>query len=220
MTIRRRTAGVLLLLLLVVGCGDGKGGVALPCWVGKDYSVAESAADLRRLPPASEWVRVRGIPDEAVVELARFPSLKQLDFATGSKALRLHISAKGLSKVSELGLERLESLGFDNSPEIDDECLRQIARIRTLTELGLAQCTSFSKAGFADLTGLPNMQSLFLPGCSQITDDWIEDIARLKGLRKIAIAGTGISTAGRARLRSMMRGCAVDDDEEMWAVDK
>jgi len=220
MTNRRRTAVALLLLLLAVGCGDGKGGVCLPCWMGKDFSVAKSAADLRRLPEDSEWVRARGVPDDAVLELARFQNLTALDFGSGSKALPLRMTVNGLSKISELRLPRLATLTFDSSPEINDECLRQIARVRTLTGLCLAQCTSFSKAGFAALAGLPNLRGLTLHGCSQIDDDWIDAVAGLTGLRDVGVAGTGISTAGRARLRSLMSGCTVDDDEEMWAVSK
>jgi hypothetical protein len=218
MTARRLAA--VALFLLVAGCGDGKGGVRLPCWVGKDFSVAKSADDLRRLPAESEWVRARGVSDDAGPELARFRHLRALDFGSGSKALRLKTTAKGLAKISELRLDSLETLTFVASPEIDDACLRQIAKVRTLTGLCLSECSNFSKGGFAALSAIPNLRGLTISGCAQIDDAWIDDVARLRGLREIDIPGTGISTSGRARLRSLMPDCVVDDDEERWAVEK
>ncbi len=220
MSSRRHLAG--LVILLCCGCGDAGSGPALPCWVGKDFSVAESASDLRRLPPESEWVRARGIPDEAVAELARFPRLRQLDLGTGSKDehLRLRISAKGLSELADLGLKRLDTLTLVASPELDDACLRQIARISTLDHLCLERCTGFSKTAFAALAGLPRLQGLNVRGCTQIDDDWIDAVARLDGLRSVQVAGTRLSPEGRARLRSLLGSGTVDDDEERWAVEK
>lgn len=145
------------------------------------------------------------------------------------------ISDNDLAKLESL--EHLDLLTIDQCP-ITDTGLREIAKVRTLTHLGLFGCdritdmsltylgtmrsletldictfrAKISGGGIHNLSALPNLGTLNLVDCLEISDNAVEPLASLNHLDTLDIRGTSISEEGANRLRRALPNTIVLTD--------
>lgn len=187
-------------------------GLTLGACIGKDFSVAQSAANLKALPANAEEVRIRGIANADVQELARFQDVKHIDLTGGWKALPMRMTSAGFSRLADLKLPRVNSIGLNHCPSLDDECLRHVARIPSLTMVTLNDSTGYSQKGLAFILALPHLTYLDLRGCVQVDDAWVETLAKCRTLTQLGVTATKMTPAGVGRLREALPNCHVDDE--------
>ena len=192
---------VLVGAILIVGMG---------C-LGKDFSVSESRGDLGALDADVGSLRIRGIHDSDVEELARFKAVRNLDFTGGWKALPLRLTSVGFGRIADLELP-VESINLGQCQNLDDEGLRHVGRMRGLTLVTLNESMGLTPTGLGHITALPHLAYLDLRRCSQIDDSWIETLTKCRTLTQLGVTATRISPAGVARLRAALPDCHVDDE--------
>ena len=202
MTIRRaHIAGIVLLLL--PAC------MSMPP---KVYSTK----DALRLPPDSASVSARGLADEDVRALFRFPNLRFLSFGIGVndvdaritdaglailaerpwpmlRALQMHtnrhITDRGLETISQMEMPQLETLVLSANPCITDAGIRHIARMEQVTFLNLSQTPRLTDTGLGYLSGASQLTWLALNDCDRITDAGVAFLMGLPNLKTLHLAG-------------------------------
>ncbi len=80
-----------------------------------------------------------------------------------------------------------------------DELLKEVARVETITALGLSGCREVTDDGVRHLARLPALQHLDLSGTS-ITDAGLSVLASLPQLRTISLASTRVTDEGAGAL--------------------
>jgi beta-lactamase regulating signal transducer with metallopeptidase domain/Leucine-rich repeat (LRR) protein len=160
--------------------------------------------------------------DEFLAKLRTLPKLRELDIEATK-----FITPAGLAHLAELpALEKLNLYEVNtDGPGLGNDALPFVARIKTLRDLGIAQCgvkddgaralegmtqltalnlsgNQLTDAGMKSLAGLTNLQSLSVSGPDtirfhmQITDEGIKQLSNLTELRDLSISGHAISGKG------------------------
>jgi hypothetical protein len=225
--------GLQCLLALLVACGP--------------YSpIVDSKKDVQRLAPSEEVIRCRGLSDEDIPSLTHLPRLKQLYFGAGHLAGPAKITDKGLARLAQLDLPRLEnlSLGYCSNitdrglldvstmqtltmlslsfcPKITDTGLAYVSRMKKLNWLHLAVCPQITDAGLPTLLAMTNLIALDLRGCPAITDRGLEHLAAKTNWQVIMLGGCpNVTVEAVERLQRALPNARVKKDEKEWSHHK
>ena len=175
-----------LLLVAIVGCGDGSsppGGGAVPTPEGSQAKAGNVAA-LKKLG--------------SLIERNEQGEVVEVDFAVVDD-----FTDAGLVHLK--GLTSLQTLNLSGS--ITDAGLVHLKGLTGLQLLWLSQ-TQITDAGLVHLKGLDKLQTLYLNGTS-MTDAGVRHLKELKQLVKLFINATKLTDAGRAELKRALPDCMV-----------
>jgi hypothetical protein len=200
-----------LLFLSTVGCGPYPPSI-------------ETKEDIRQLPLNTKWVHARSLPDDAIPELSRIPFLNGLDytagyarndFTTGFKPWEAAITDRGLAKLSEVKLPKLEYLHLGYCSHITNAGLAHVAKIKSVRWLSLCGSSQISDDGLQNLVGMKKLSALDLRHCDGITDRGLETLQEMTNLREIMLGGCKNLTPGAiAALKIALPKSKVDLREE------
>ncbi len=159
--------------------------------------------------------------DEFLTRLKTLPKLRKLDIEATKR-----VTPAGLAHLAELpALEDLFLYEVNAEAGLGDEALRVAAKIKTLRELGVAECEAtddgakalegmtylkalrlsgnrLTDAAMKSLAGLTNLQRLDIGGSlwvrskMQITDKGIHELSRLTELREFSVGNLTVSGEG------------------------
>lgn len=196
--------GAVLLLVLVAGCGS------------QPPSVKTTVA-VKRLDPSARSISARELPDDDVGSLERLKQLEILDFSRGWGVGPARITDDGLATLATLDLPKLETLTLGWCQNITDDGLRHVAKLKTITWLGLPACSNITDAGLPSLAESKNLKSLDLRGNPNITDEGIQQLAAKKDWKEISLGGCQHVTAkGVTRLQTALPNTRVEKDDQEW----
>ncbi len=198
------TGIALILTALTSACGN--------------FSVADDRSDLLAWDADAASVRMRPVVDEDFELLRRFPNLKNVDVCTGRMAHDVGSTSDGWRRLAEIDPPNLTSVRACFDRHLDDETLRQIARLNGLQAVSIYGCPGFTQEGLSAILSLPKLSFLDVRGCTQIDDTWLDLILSRDDLGSLYVSGTSMSDAGFARLRKEMRGL-VQDDPRYWTFE-
>jgi hypothetical protein len=194
--------GLHCLLALFVACGP--------------YSpIVDSKKDVQRLAPSEEVIRCRGLSDEDIPSLRHLPRLKYLQFGAGHLATPAKITDKGLARLAQLDLPRLEHLDLGHCSNITDRGLLDVSTMQKLTLLNLSFSPKITDAALFYVSKMENLNWLSLMGCPQITDACLPTLLAMTNLMALDLRGCpAITDRGLAHLASktnwqtiMLGGC-------------
>jgi hypothetical protein len=193
-------------LLVMAGCG------------GKWPPIVNTKRDIERLPPSQRSIRARFLSDSDIPSLARLRELRTLDFSGGNAVGPAKITDDGLAELANLDLPQLETLTLGWCDEITDAGLAHIARMQTITWLGLPSCPKITDAGLRELINAKNLTGLDLRGCPNITDDGIQQLAAKKNWERIDLGGCPkITPQGVAKLQAALPNTPfLKKDDREW----
>ena len=199
----RRTHVTILLLLSLPAC------MSTPP---KVYTMK----DALRLPPETTSVSARGLADENIRALFRFPNLRFLSFGIGANArdakitdeglailaergwpaLRClqvhtnkHITDEGLETLSHMDMPMLEILVLSKNPCITDAGIRHIARMGQVSNLNLSLTPRLTDTGLKYLSEASQLTWLSLRDCDRITDEGVSYLMGMPNLKTLYLAG-------------------------------
>ena len=138
---------------------------------------------------------------------------------------------KPTGELSGADLEKVEHLVFFSKMNINDEGLKELAKLKRLrillliktdiTDAGLREMaklpelvsltisgSDITSVGLKEVANLPNLQRLGLMA-SQITDEGLQELAKLKNLHDLNLGGTKVTKAGVAALRKALPNCQI-----------
>jgi hypothetical protein len=104
-------------------------------------------------------------------------------------------------------LTKMKTLKLDAASNITDDGVKNLADLKQLTDLGLAQ-TKVTDAGLKYLTGLTELKSLSL-SFDNITDAGLESLAGLKKLEMLGLPFTKVTPAGIKKLQAALPNCKI-----------
>ena len=136
----------------------------------------------------------RHVSDRCAQTLAAFPTLRQLE---------MHMTG-----LTDAGVEHLTSLSLEVlwlGGRITDQGMNSVGSIATLKHLDVCSA-GVTDRGVRAISGLNGLEVLWLSQCS-ITDASVDLLGQFQSLRELAVGNTGITAAGRARLREMLPQC-------------
>jgi hypothetical protein len=102
-------------------------------------------------------------------------------------------------------LKNLRELNL-RAQKITDAGMTQLSTLKNLVELNVGQ-TALSAKGLAPVAGLGKLEKLVLWKCQRIGDDAVATLGEMKSLKWLDIEGTGITEAGRAKLKAALPQC-------------
>ena len=185
---------------------------------GKWPDIVNSKNDIMKLSPDVTSIRARGLPEEDFPSLKRLNSLKTLDFSGGHAIEDAKISDQGLLILSNLQLQRLDTLTLGYCYKITDAGLKDLPKMITLKWISLMACTGITDNGLRYLVPMSNLQAIDLRGCPNITNKGILILAEMKNLKGLLLGGCEKVTIGGAiKLRALMPNCKVIKDEKEWS---
>ncbi len=138
---------------------------------------------------------------------------------------------KPTGELSGADLEKVEDLVFFSKLNINDQGLKELAKLKRLrrlllvktdiTDAGLREMvklpelvsltisgSDITSVGLKELTNLPNLEDLGLMA-SKITDEGLRELAKLKNLYSLNLGGTKVTKAGVAALRKVLPNCEI-----------
>lgn len=138
---------------------------------------------------------------------------------------------KPMGELSGADLEKVEDLVFFSKLNINDQGLKELAKLKRLRRLLLVK-TDITDAGLREIVKLPELVSLTISGsditsvglkevanlpnlqtlglmASQITDEGLQELAKLKNLYSLNLGGTKVTKAGVAALRKVLPNCEI-----------
>lgn len=175
-----------------------------------------SAEDALRLSPETTGINARGLADEDMRSLFRFPNVEFLSFGIGALELDAKIGDRGLEilaerpwpalrclqldmnwNITDRGLEALaradmpalEILVLDSNPNITDEGLRHLSTMRQVTNLNLSLLPRITDKGLKYLSEAPQITWLSLDECDGITDEGVAYLMEMPNLRFVHLGG-------------------------------
>jgi hypothetical protein len=117
---------------------------------------------------------------------------------------KLSINDEGLKELAKL--KRLRSLLLVKT-DITDAGLRELAKLPELLSLTISG-SDITSVGLKELANVPNLQTLGLMA-SQVTDEGLQELAKLKNLDELNLGGTKVTKAGVAALRKALPRCRI-----------
>jgi len=172
--------------------------------------------DALRLPPETTSVSARGLADEDMRALFRFPNLRFLTFGIGAANVdakitdeglailaerawpaltglqvrtNRHITDQGLETLSQMDMPMLEILVLSGNPCITDAGIWHIARMRQVTYLNLSLTPRLSDTGLEYLSEASQLTVLALDDCDRITDEGVAYLMDMPNLRTLYLGG-------------------------------
>ncbi len=133
----------------------------------------------------------RNLTDDSLVQISRFSHLTSLHFTNGKK-----ISEKGLYFLTQLPLIYLCFSGSGKDSNINDACLKHIAKINTLQRLYLLQCPMITDRGLFELTRLSKLEKLDIIESNQITNLGVSYIMQMPSMKKLSLGGFFLNEEG------------------------
>jgi len=138
---------------------------------------------------------------------------------------------KPTGELSGADLEKVEDLVFFSKLNINDQGLKELAKLKRLRRLLLVK-TDITDAGLREMAKLPELVSLTISGsditsaglkevanlpnlvklglmASEITDEGLQELAKLKNLFDLNLGGTKVTKAGVAALRKALPNCSI-----------
>jgi hypothetical protein len=159
-------------------------------------SLAEQIAAVRRGESTRILAEHEVLGDGDLVALAELPSL--VDILLDNAQSRY--SPRGIAALAALpNLQHVRLRGRD----IDDDCLREMARIKRLRILNVPQ-GAFTDQGLGHLAVMPDLES-FRFGSPHVSDDGMKTIARWPAIRMLHLIDVPITDAGLAELAGIER---------------
>jgi RNA polymerase sigma factor (sigma-70 family) len=140
-------------------------------------------------------IHLRGVHDEGLKDLARFPSLKALDLSLSP------VSWFGIQQLA--GMKNLQWLDLSSS-NVGDMGLKELAPMTNLQALTVDMTTA-TDASMKDLAGLKNLRSLHLKSMfyAKVTAQGLKELAALTRLQVLHLSGTPAADAALAALTGM-----------------
>jgi len=137
-----------------------------------------------------------GLTDERLAHLKLPPKLTQLSLRQND------IAGPGLKHLATSGVKLLNLMYTD----VDDETIRHLPQLASVTELDLQHCPKITDAGIRSgvLQGMKQVKRLNFRDQRQITDACLDDLARFGHLESLGVRAVGITNAGVERLKKEM----------------
>jgi len=175
-----------------------------------------NAKDALRLSPDSTGISARGLADEDMRSLFRFPEVEFLSFGIGTLDTDAKISDRGLVILAEESWPALRCLQLDmnwnitdrgiealaradmpvlqilvlaENPNITDEGLKHLASMRQVTNLNLSLLPRITDRGLKYLSEAPQITWLALDECDGITDEGVSYLMEMPNLRFVHLGG-------------------------------
>ena len=208
----KKSLAILLLLLLVVGCGKSEptSESSTP-----DHGKSKQAREPNKSSTDSEDTLPDG--EKAKTAIAALEEIDgELDKDDDGNFVEIYLNGSLISDTDCLHLKVLKESGFLKhlhtltiySSKITDSSLVHLEQLTSLQVLDLSRNKKITDAGVALLSELPNLTELRIDG-SQITDAAIADLKKLTKLRSLSISNTKISSDGVAQLEKALPQCIV-----------
>jgi hypothetical protein len=197
---------MVLVALVTLSCGQKLG------------PIAKSRSQLDRLPPTTDWIRLRGIRDSDVGSLRRFVNLEGLDLHGGYRAVPQRLTEAGFIELATLQLPSLRSVLISCSDLVTDGALQAIASIPTVRSIRLARCGPFGVEGVRAIGQTSQLESLDLRGNIQISDECVPVLSEMRNLKYLGLTATAVTQQGIRELRVRLGESVVDDDQEKWKI--
>lgn len=115
-----------------------------------------------------------------------------------AEGARLIASSRDWDEIITL-LEAHPGSCLEAEGQMTDGLLADLARVETISGLGLSACKALTDEGVRQLARMPALKHLDLSGTA-ITDDGLEILGLLPGLQTLSIAGTRVTDRGAAHL--------------------
>ena len=137
-----------------------------------------------------------GLTDERLAHLKLPPKLTQLSLRQND------LAGPGLKYLAGGGVKTLSLMYTD----LDDETIRHLPQLLSVTELDLQHCPKITDAGIRSgvLQGMTQLKRLNFRDQKQITDASLADLARFGHLESLGVRAVGITNAGVERLKQEM----------------
>ena len=175
-----------------------------------------NAKDALRLPPDTRDISARGLADEDMRSLFRFPEVEFLSFGIGILNTDAKISDRGLEILAEQSWPALRCLQLDmnwnitdrgiealagadmpllqilvlaENPNITDEGLKHLAGMGRVTNLNLSLLPRITDRGLKYLSESPSITWLALDECDGITDEGVSYLMEMPNLRFVQLGG-------------------------------
>jgi hypothetical protein len=168
-------------------------------------NVRGNFAELAGLPLRD--VRLEGcrhVGDRCTQTLATFPSLRKLE---------IHMAGLTDVGVHHRSHHPLEGLWLGG--RITNQAMNAVATLVVLKHLDVCS-PGVTDQGVRALSGLAGLEVLWLSNC-RITDLSVDVLSQFKSLRELAIGKTGISAAGRERLKELLPQCRLVEEQAAGA---
>jgi Leucine-rich repeat (LRR) protein len=110
------------------------------------------------------------------------------------------------------GIPKLEQLHL-TSTNIGDSDLANIAKIKTLTHLKVADNKKITDRGIASLAVLPNLRMVDASGTS-VSINCLNSLKKMHSLRSLTISSPRISTSEFFQIAHQLPNCRVDDSKK------
>ena len=147
----------------------------------------------------------RRVGDRCARMLAQFSTLRNLEIHMTS------VTDDGLVHLEDLPLEVL----WLGGPRISDVAMRAVAGMTGMRHLDVC-CRRVTDEGVRAIDSLTKLEVLWLSGCG-ITDASVDVLAGFRRLRELSVNNTGVTAAGKARLRTLLPHCKVVEPEAAGA---
>ena len=180
-------------------------------------SVADRG-DVESLSTDTHSLHARSLADDDIPALGRLVNLDYLSFSsgwarnditTGFKPWRAAITDRGLARLAELDLPKLDVLDLGHCESITDAGMADVARMTQVRSLDLRN-TAITDEGLAALTRMQNLTWLTLDDCPGITDRGLELLARKSNWAHVWVSACpNVTQAGIARLQAALPNCVL-----------
>jgi hypothetical protein len=206
-----KRAVLALSCIALIGCGGS--------WRGSWPPVAKTSVDLAAVPSATRALRARGLSDDDMPDLERFHELVDLDFFGGWGVVENRLTDAGVAKLAALDLPHLEWLYLGSNLLPTDRAIADLLQMKSLRNLGLPECPGISPKGVELLSKMEWLESLDLRANPGLEDQCLLKLGALKNLKHLSLdASPNITPQAVERLKEMLPGCKVWNDEGNWRM--
>lgn len=150
-------------------------------------------------------VSARWFGDDHATHLFAFPELTHLFFFYSPNDNQ-PLSQTGINIIQ--GISSLESLGFQNCLQFDDQCARRFTTSSPLRCLNLPGCP-LGDVGLQQIAGSIQFEALELSS-TKITDVAVEALCSRRSLRYLGIRNTALTATGKRQLVDQLASCEIN----------
>ena len=174
--------------------------------------------ELRELPPSTKTIIARGLPDEGMEEIGRFPDLEGISFSWGWREVDCEITDQGIETLVGLDLQSLAMLDLGGCPEVSDRGISLLAALPSLQILHITRCPSLTDDALRAIAKMHNVARLDLRGCPGVTDVGVRALAERDNWRSVYLDGCeSVTMDAVALFRQRCPDAVISKDDDAWS---